>query len=158
MWHIIYIYIYIYIYIHTHTHTHTYTYIHIYIHTHSHIAEYMYIFLRSGDRAWWKILIMKQIRCTNSSNLFLEQNSTRFGKFLFPSSGVFHCTHSSGICHTGLLCVQWKIPDGGQGNCPKHVEFYSKNKFEKLVHVVGFYYKNLILELSFFPLVLIKIF
>ena len=26
----------------------------------------------------------------------------------------------------------------GQGNCPKHVEFYSKNKFEKLVHVVGF--------------------
>jgi len=23
-------------------------------------------------------------------------------------------------------------------NCPKHVEFYSENKFEKLVHVVGF--------------------
>jgi len=23
-------------------------------------------------------------------------------------------------------------------NCPKHVEFYSKNKFEKLVHLVGF--------------------
>jgi len=22
-------------------------------------------------------------------------------------------------------------------NCPKHVEFYSKNKFEKLVHLVG---------------------
>jgi len=22
--------------------------------------------------------------------------------------------------------------------CPKHVEFYSKNKFEKLVHLVGF--------------------
>jgi len=26
----------------------------------------------------------------------------------------------------------------GQRNCPKHVEFYSKNKFEKLVHLVGF--------------------
>ena len=26
----------------------------------------------------------------------------------------------------------------GQRNCPKHVEFYSKNKFEKLVHPVGF--------------------
>jgi len=26
----------------------------------------------------------------------------------------------------------------GQWNCPKHVEFYSKNKFEKLVHLVGF--------------------
>jgi len=23
-------------------------------------------------------------------------------------------------------------------NCPKHVEFHSKNKFEKLVHLVGF--------------------
>jgi len=23
-------------------------------------------------------------------------------------------------------------------NLPKHVEFYSKNKFEKLVHLVGF--------------------
>ena len=28
--------------------------------------------------------------------------------------------------------------DDGQRNCPKHVEFYSKNKFEKLVHLVGF--------------------
>jgi hypothetical protein len=26
----------------------------------------------------------------------------------------------------------------GERNCPKHVEFYSKNKFEKLVHLVGF--------------------
>ena len=25
-----------------------------------------------------------------------------------------------------------------QRNCPKHVEFYSKNKCEKLVHLVGF--------------------
>ena len=37
-----------------------------------------------------------------------------------------------------VLCVQWKTPDNGQRNCPKHVEFYSKNKFEKLVHLVGF--------------------
>jgi hypothetical protein len=29
-------------------------------------------------------------------------------------------------------------PVGGQKNCPKHVEFYSKNKFEKLLHLVGF--------------------
>jgi len=35
-------------------------------------------------------------------------------------------------------CVQWKTPDDGQTNSPKHVEFYSKNKFEKLVHLVGF--------------------
>jgi len=30
-----------------------------------------------------------------------------------------------------------KTPDDGQRNCPKHVEFYSKNKFEELVHLVG---------------------
>jgi hypothetical protein len=37
-----------------------------------------------------------------------------------------------------LLCVQWKTHDDGQRNCLKHVDFYSKNKFEKLVHLVGF--------------------
>jgi hypothetical protein len=37
-----------------------------------------------------------------------------------------------------LLCLQSKTPDDGQRNCPKHVEFYSKNKLEKLVHLVGF--------------------
>jgi len=31
-----------------------------------------------------------------------------------------------------------KTPDDRQRNCPKHEEFYSKNKFEKLVHLVGF--------------------
>jgi hypothetical protein len=112
------------------------------------------------------ILIIQPTKCINFSYLFLEQNSTCFGRFLCPSSGVFHCTHSKDICHTGLLtvfeqdqdgtswscsqavtkpvrhapllCVQWKTPDDGQRNCPKHVEFYPKNKFEKLVHLVGF--------------------
>ena len=37
-----------------------------------------------------------------------------------------------------LPCVQWKTADDGQRNCPKHVEFYSKNEFEKLLHLVGF--------------------
>ena len=59
----------------------------------------------------------------------------------------FHCTRSNNIRHTGLLtacdqdqdgtssvctvsllCVQCKTPDDVQRNCPKHVEFYSKNK------------------------------
>jgi len=31
-----------------------------------------------------------------------------------------------------------KTPDDGQRNCPRHVEFYFKNKFEELVHLVGF--------------------
>jgi len=29
-------------------------------------------------------------------------------------------------------------PDDGQRNCPKYVEFYSKSKFQKLAHLVGF--------------------
>ena len=133
----------------------------------------------------------------------MEWNSTCFGQFLCPSSGVFYCTHGNGLCHTGvltaceqdqdgtavisqiyswneilhvsesssvhqqefftvhtamvyviyvcwqfalskpvwhipMLCLQWKTPDDGKRNCPKHVEFHSKNKFEKLVHLVGF--------------------
>jgi hypothetical protein len=90
----------------------------------------------------WCILTIKLTRCSNFSNLFLEWNSTCFGQFLCPSSGVLHCTHSNGICHTGLLCVQWKIPDGGQRNCPKHVEFHFKNKFEKLINLFSFIITN----------------
>ena len=105
----------------------------------------------------------------------LEWNSTCFGQFLCPSSGVFRCTHNNGICHTGLLtgceqdqdgtavtswscsqavskpvwhipllCVLWKTPDDGHRNCPKRVEFHSKNKYEKLVHLVGFIIRNLL--------------
>ena len=48
--------------------------------------------------------------------------------------------------HTELRCtvnhtsdLLWSSsPYDGQRNCPKHVEFYSKNKFKKLVHLVGF--------------------
>ena len=40
--------------------------------------------------------------------------------------------------YTGLLTACEQDQDDGQRNRPKHVEFYSKNKFEKLVHPVGF--------------------
>ena len=38
------------------------------------------------------------------------------------------------------MCCRFEpvAPDDGQRNCPKHVVFYSKNKFEKLVHPVDF--------------------
>jgi len=48
-----------------------------------------------------KFLIIKPTRCTNFTDLFLEWNSTCFRQFLGPSSAIFHCTHSSGICHLG---------------------------------------------------------
>jgi len=108
-----------------------------------------------------KCLIIKLTRCTDFSNLLLEWNSACFAQFLCPLSGFFHCTHGNDIvCHTGLLtacsqavskpvwhipllCVQWRSPDDGQRNCPKHVDFHSKNKFEKLVHLVGFIIRNI---------------
>ena len=33
---------------------------------------------------------------------------------------------SKPVWHIPLLCVQWKTPDDGQKNYPKHVEFYYK--------------------------------
>jgi len=60
---------------------------------------------------------------------------------------IYHC------------CVysEKKKPDDGQRNCPKHVEFHSKNKFEKLVHLVGFivrgYKSCLISHCAFFFLI-----
>ena len=48
------------------------------------------------------------------------------------------------VWRVSLLCVQWKTPDDGQRNCPKHVEFHFKNKnFEKLLHLIGFIIRNI---------------
>jgi hypothetical protein len=83
-----------------------------------------------------KFLIIKPTRCTNFWDLFLVWNSTCFGPFLCPSSGVFHCTHSNCICqfhpdpasklsanlYDMYHCRVYsgKTPDDGQRNCPKH--------------------------------------
>ena len=45
---------------------------------------------------------------------------------------------SANLCDIYHCCDKKKTPDDGQRNCPKHVEFYSKNKFEKLEDLVGF--------------------
>jgi hypothetical protein len=55
---------------------------------------------------------LKQTRCTNFLNLFLEWKSTYFGQFLCPSSGVFHCTHSNGMCYTVLQTACEQDQDG----------------------------------------------
>jgi hypothetical protein len=61
------------------------------------------------------------------------------------SRSIYSCSQAVSILvwHIPMLCVQWKSPDDGQRNCPKPVEFHSKNKFEKLVHLVGFILRNL---------------
>ena len=48
------------------------------------------------------------------------------------------------ITHIPLLCVRCKTRDDGQRDCLKHVEFHSKNKFEKSVHLVGFIIRKFI--------------
>ena len=50
------------------------------------------------------------------------------------------------MAYTIGVCTVKKTPDDGQRNCPKHVEFYSKNKFVKSVHLVGF-----IIRILYFP-------
>jgi hypothetical protein len=65
--------------------------------------------------------------------------SSRFADSLWAGSG-WNWVPS---WHITLLCVQWKAPDDGQRNCPKHAEFYFRNKFEKLVHLVNFTVRNL---------------
>ena len=115
---------------------------------------------RGKEKRTNKTLIIKPTRCTNFSNLFLEQNSTCFGQVFCPSSGV-HCITATVICHTGYAdclltgsrqqavsttrmtytycCVySTRLPMMDRKPVPKHVEFYSKNKFEKLVHLFGF--------------------
>jgi len=37
-----------------------------------------------------------------------------------------------------------KLLINGQRNCPKHVEFHSKNKLEKSVHLVGFILRKVV--------------
>jgi hypothetical protein len=45
--------------------------------------------------------------------------------------------------HIPLPNVQWRTPDDGQRNCPKHVEFLDKNEFGKISASGGFIQKNM---------------
>jgi hypothetical protein len=44
--------------------------------------------------------------------------------------------------YTIAVCAVKITRDDGQRNCPKHVEFHSKNIFEKVVHLIGFIIRN----------------
>jgi hypothetical protein len=47
-----------------------------------------------------------------SPNLFLSRNSTYFGQFLCPSSGVLHCIFGTGMCRVGLMTAFKHEQDG----------------------------------------------
>jgi hypothetical protein len=88
-----------------------------------------------------KFLKIKPTGCTNFSNLFLELNSTYFGQFLCPSSGVF-TVHTTNLYDIYPCCVcSEKLLMMDRGTV-RNTYFHSKNKFEKLVHLVGFIIRN----------------
>jgi len=104
-------------------------------------------------------LIINPTRCSNFSNLFWnktlhvsDSSSVHHQQFFTVHTVMVYviqlasrirtkqnwsCSQavSKPVWHIPLLCVQWKTPDGGQRNCPKHAEYYSKNKFEKLMQL-----------------------
>ena len=69
---------------------------------------------------------------------------------LFIIRSFFFTIHTAVVYVIQVLpCVQRKkIRDDEQRNCPKHVEFYSKNKFEKLINLVGFIIGQYVLRLT----------
>ena len=77
-----------------------------------------------------------------SFSLYTQQwyMSYRFADSLQAGSGqtiliLFASCQQTCMTYTIAVCT---VKNSVQRNCPKHVEFYSKNKFEKLVHLVGF--------------------
>ena len=56
------------------------------------------------------------------------------GRILIPLASSQHNLYDIYL----LLCIQYQAPDDEQKTCPKPVEFYSKNKFDKLVYLAGF--------------------
>ena len=54
---------------------------------------------RNMSGFWWISYNETRYICTNFSILFWSESLPCFGQFLCPSSGIFHCTHSSGIRH-----------------------------------------------------------
>jgi len=68
-----------------------------------------------------------------SFSLYTQQDQDGTGSVLI----LLASCQQTCMTYTIAVCTV-KTPDGEQKNCPKRVEFYSKNKFEKSVHLVGF--------------------
>jgi hypothetical protein len=106
------------------------------------------------------------------SILFWNKTLHVSGRFIVHHQEYSTVCTAIGVCHTGyaeceiriefssilisladtqhklygeylLLYIQYYTPDDGQYTCPKHVDFYSKNTFEKwcklLVNIIRIY-------------------
>ena len=59
-----------------------------------------------------KFLYNKTNQTHQFTKFILARNSTCFGQFLCPSSGIFHSTFGTGICHTRLQTAFEQDQDG----------------------------------------------
>jgi hypothetical protein len=104
--------------------------------TNSHSKNQIYtrIYTYKRSNILWLVLRTENVSITPYAGRW-GRDATKITKIILIS-----CSQavSKSVLHMPLLCVQWKTPDDGQRNRPKHVQFHSKNKFEKSVHLVGF--------------------
>ena len=82
------------------------------------------------------------VHVSDSNSVHLQESST-----VHTATGACHRGYADCLLTSSqhnlydiylLLCVQCQTPEDGQRYCPKHVQSYSKNKFEKLVSLIGF--------------------
>jgi len=92
--------------------------------------------------------LISQIYFWNKTLHVSDSYSVHHQEFFTAHTAMVHviqvCWQLASSIGTELQCIQWKTRDDGWRNCSKHVEFYSKNKFEKLVHLVGFIMRMLL--------------
>ena len=73
------------------------------------------------------------------SNLFWYRTLHVSDRFSVRHQDICHAGYADCLlAGSGCTRIQYQTSDDRQKTCPKHVEYYSKNKFEKLVHLVSF--------------------
>ena len=69
--------------------------------------------------------------------LMMDRGTFRNMQSFIPKRSFRNQCKQTCMTYTIAVCTVRNTEDG-QRNFPKHVEFYSKKKFKKLVHLVGF--------------------
>jgi len=89
--------------------------------------------------SWWTVSGVSLTPSTNYSWQLASRIRMELQIHPDPARGL-----SANLYDIYHCCVySEKTHDDRQRNCPKHVEFPPKNKFEKLAHLVGFIIKHL---------------
>ena len=70
----------------------------------------------------------KALGVSGSSSFHHREFFTVHTAMVYDIQGMLTSCEQIYFC---VQCVQWKTPDDGKRNCPKHLELYSKNKFAR---------------------------